>query len=113
MSNVSRAQDPEIAAALTALPDKLAIGLRDVIRGLEAEAGTARALVRRSEDRRRRDTEHAAHQAWVFKDQRDAARSERDAARHRVEELESRLTELEARETLRLSSTRGLKRLHP
>ena len=87
-------QTETVQQALAELPLEAAMQIRDVIRGLEAETGTARALLARSEVLARRDIAHATRRAETFRAERDEAagalnlaREERDALGRRVEEL--------------------------
>ncbi|WP_298460443.1 hypothetical protein [uncultured Cellulomonas sp.] len=73
----------DVQAQLAMLPPEAELYLRDLVRGLEAEAGTARALSVRAELRAVRAEERAERAA-----QREAAATvERDAAQAAVQAL--------------------------
>lgn len=83
-----------IQEQLTGLAPEAAMFVRDLVRGLEAEAGTARALSVRAELRAARADQRATR-AEELRDEvvarEQALEGERDALRARVLELQSEL----------------------
>lgn len=116
----SQTQDVSVQETLKSIPPAAAMYLRDLIRGLEAEAGAARALASRADEQRVRDTEYAVHKALEFRDERDEAQSALAQAQARLESLSVRVTQLEVREAIEVrveeraeEPRRGLKRFLP
>lgn len=117
MTDHSSVADFELGALLANLQPEVALYLRDHIRGLEAEAGTARGRLIESEEQRRDDKNRLTLHAAGLEIDRDESVRERDqisealaaaeldaaAARVEMQLLESRLADCEAQ--VRLAST--------
>jgi hypothetical protein len=77
-------------AVLATLPKATQLLLRDYIAGLEAQAGSARALAEHHERQRHREVDLLRMKLSGMRDERDAARDERDTAVRSLTELAAR-----------------------
>lgn len=85
-----------VQEALQQLPFETAMYVRDLIRGLEAEAGTAQALVARAGILQQRDVAHVMRRAAAIRRERDELRGALEEANAERDRLQQRVDALEA-----------------